>query len=506
MHVLGLLLLFLGTASEPARLAVHAQRVPVDLGAPSGDLRSGRVQQSDSGAIAADASDQAAATAAPVLDSPCVDCPSRRLSRAFLQTVGINVAYGLGNLVRGQSSARVTPVSWWKNVERGWEWDLDDFMVNQMGHPYQGSNYFNAGRSNGLGFWASAGVAAVGSATWEYFGETNRPSVNDFINTALGGVALGEMFHRTAWLIRDPGADGRRRAWSEIAAAAIDPISAANRLGDGGGSRSARPEGMLPSSYSANASAGLLWRGSNTGEVAAKGQPFLETDLVYGDATRGRSRTPYDAYSMRFAFGGGGMFSEARVRGRLLGQPMGNRFVLNIVQDFDFNQNDAYEFGAQAVAVKIGFVGASRATTDLWLDAWGGATLLGTVDSRARTQIGSAGDTATARRYDYGPGSNFGASAGLRRDNRLAVTATYDVHHLYVLNGAQANHVLQRVRADVLLPVHGRLGLGLSGEFFDRRTLYRHEGGDAARYHYPQFRAYLSWHASSGPAPATAFD
>jgi hypothetical protein len=396
----------------------------------------------------------------------------------------------------------VTPVSWWRNLEQGWEWDLDDFMVNQLGHPYQGSNYFNAGRANGLGFWTSAAVAAVGSGTWEYFGETNRPSLNDLINTTLGGVALGEMFHRTAWLIRDPRASGRRRVWNEIAAAAIDPISGVHRLRDGG---LERPEGMSPSSYSANVSAGLLWRGSNTGDVAAKGQPFLEFDLFYGDSTSGRSRTPYDAYTLRAAFGGGGMFSEARVRGRLLGQPLRNRLVLDIVQDFDFNQNDAYEFGAQAVAVKMAFVGTTRRATSLWVDAWGGATLLGTVDSRARTQVGRPRAEAV-RRYDYGPGLNFGASAGLRGDSRLAVTATYDVHHLYVLNGVQANHVLQRVRADLLVPVRGRLGLGVSGEFFDRRTFYQHDGGAQARFHYPQFRAYLTWHASSGPAPATGFD
>jgi hypothetical protein len=476
----------------------------VVLGAtpPFADAGRGRNRQSETAGVSAGATDSSAATAARPETAPqCGDCQPR-LSRALLETVAINVAYGLGNLARGQSSARITPVSWWRNLERGWEWDLDDFMVNQLGHPYQGSNYFNAGRSNGLGFWTSAAVAAVGSGTWEYFGETNRPSLNDFINTTLGGVALGEMFHRTAWLIRDPRADGRRRVWNEIAAAAIDPISGVHRLREGD---VGRPEGLSPSTYSASASGGVLWRGSNTGDVAAKGQPFVEFDLTYGDSTRGISRTPYDAYTVRFAFGGGGVFSEARVRGRLLGQPLrGGRVVLNVVQDFDFSQNDAYEFGAQAVAVKAALVGTNRKATALWADAWGGATLLGTVDSRARTQPATAGNGV--RKYDYGPGSNFGASAGIRRDSRLAVTATYDVHHLYVLNGARANHVLQRVRADLLLPVRGRLGLGVSGEFFDRRTFYQHEGGSRARFHYPQFRAYFTWHASSGPASATAFD
>ena len=46
----------------------------------------------------------------------------------------------------------------------GLVWDLDDFLVNQIGHPYQGNNYFNAGRANGLSFWESAGLTAFGSA------------------------------------------------------------------------------------------------------------------------------------------------------------------------------------------------------------------------------------------------------------------------------------------------------------------------------------------------------
>ena len=41
--------------------------------------------------------------------------------------------------------------------------------------------------------------------------------------------------------------------------------------------------------------------------------------LLYGDPTTGRSRTPYDAFGVRLRFGGGGTFSEAKVRGRLLG-------------------------------------------------------------------------------------------------------------------------------------------------------------------------------------------
>ena len=127
----------------------------------------------------------------------CEGCPPRSVGRALFQTTVVNVMYGVANLVRGQVTARITPKTWWENMQQGWVWNLDDFTVNQVGHPYQGNNYFKTGRANGLSFYESAAVTAFGSATWEFFGETNDASLNDFINTTLGGIALGEMFRRS---------------------------------------------------------------------------------------------------------------------------------------------------------------------------------------------------------------------------------------------------------------------------------------------------------------------
>ena len=154
---------------------------------------------------------------APLVDGrACPGCPKRRLGHAFIQATIINAFYEMANLIRGQDTAKITPSTWWLNMRRGWEWDLDDFVVNQIGHPYQGNNYFTAGRANGLDFWESSALTAFGSGTWEFFGETNQASLNDLINTTLGGIALGEMFHRTAWLMRNtrrperPAVEGNR--------------------------------------------------------------------------------------------------------------------------------------------------------------------------------------------------------------------------------------------------------------------------------------------------------
>jgi hypothetical protein len=80
-------------------------------------------------------------------------------------------------------------------------------------------------------FWDSAAVTAFGRATWEYFGETNHPSLNDLINITLGGAALGEMFHRAGVVGAKSQSDrSQPDVWSEIGAIALDPITGANRF------------------------------------------------------------------------------------------------------------------------------------------------------------------------------------------------------------------------------------------------------------------------------------
>jgi hypothetical protein len=65
--------------------------------------------------------------------------PRRSVGRALRQTTFENVVYELGNLVGGQVTARLTPETWWMNMQQGWVCDLDDFTVNQIGHSVERS-------------------------------------------------------------------------------------------------------------------------------------------------------------------------------------------------------------------------------------------------------------------------------------------------------------------------------------------------------------------------------
>lgn len=83
------------------------------------------------------------------------------------------------------------------NLHSNWVWDQDEFNINHIGHPYQGSAYFTTARSAGLDFWESAVYTTVfGNIPWEIFCEPETPAINDIIITTVGGATLGEMLHR----------------------------------------------------------------------------------------------------------------------------------------------------------------------------------------------------------------------------------------------------------------------------------------------------------------------
>jgi len=50
----------------------------------------------------------------------CEGCPKRSVGKAFLWATLVNVVYGSANLARGQVTGRITPKSWWANMQQGW--------------------------------------------------------------------------------------------------------------------------------------------------------------------------------------------------------------------------------------------------------------------------------------------------------------------------------------------------------------------------------------------------
>lgn len=116
------------------------------------------------------------------------------------------------------------------NFKKGPVWDTDQFTTNLFSHPYHGSLYFNAARSNGMNFWQSAPFAAGGSLMWEFFMENEPPSINDMLATTFGGIELGEITYRLSDLFIDNRSSGAERVGREVLAGILSPVRAFNRI------------------------------------------------------------------------------------------------------------------------------------------------------------------------------------------------------------------------------------------------------------------------------------
>ena len=124
--------------------------------------------------------------------------------RAAAEVVGINaLVHSFDRFVLREDFAQTTLNSIRNNFKRGFVWDNDNFNTNMFAHPYHGSLYFNAARSNGMNFWQSYPYALGGSLMWEFFGENTPPSINDLLATSIGGAAIGETTYRISSIVLD---------------------------------------------------------------------------------------------------------------------------------------------------------------------------------------------------------------------------------------------------------------------------------------------------------------
>ncbi len=420
----------------------------------------------------------------------CDGCPIRRLLRPFMEALAINVLYNGINHARGHDTSDVGPETWWANMKYGFEWDFNLWVTNQFGHPYQGSNYFTAGRANGLSYWEASSVAAFGSATWEFYCESNRASLNDFINTTLGGIALGEVMYRSAWLVRDPARGSGRR---ELIAAAIDPMSGLERWLSGDMKRvSDKPQSVIPSSVGWQIDAGVVVQGTVSPQMHSTARPFVEAQMFYGDLRNGRSRIPFEAFRLEVA--GGDSLAHAQMHGRLFSSPFGTHgsYQFTILQTYDFIRNPAYQFGGQGFEAEVSTTRTMPAQWAVWLSASGGATVLAAANSVLQPNDGSVLPRRSVdRTYDYGPGARFGGDIELRYRNQPAVVIGYQAFQVNVVDGSRADHILQRAQAEFRIPVARNLTLGAMGEYFYREAYFWRNGTRTDES--AQVRVFLTW-------------
>ena len=270
--------------------------------------------------------------------------------RASAEVVGLNM--GVWAFDRYVQKGEFAYISWntvKENFKHGFEWDNDHLSTNIFAHPYNGSMYYNAGRSNGFNFWQSSLFAIGGSAMWEMFMEKEYPSTNDIIATPIGGTAIGEVFYRTSDLVLDDRSWGGERLGREVAAFVISPMRGFTRIVTGrawerrptSGRRFGTPPVRL--SFSLGSRMLLFHDGRNYSKAGLTGRVNIE----YGNKFSGHTRYPYDYFTLLVdldVMKTQPVLSRLEIKGRLLSKEIfdskSGHVSVGLYQHFDFMDSD----------------------------------------------------------------------------------------------------------------------------------------------------------------------
>ena len=246
--------------------------------------------------------------------------------RATGEVIGSNIITNLfSRFILREPFANTSLKTIRNNIKAGFAWDDDYFYVNNVGHPYQGSAYFNAARDNGYNFWQSLPFTTFGSLTWEFFCEKEHPSINDLITTTLSGTLFGEVSHRMSLQFIDESDTGLKRFFREFATTLVNPVGEFNRLISG---RAWKVRRKVSDEHDAVYSLTLGDRCLIASDDMSyrRHQVFVTLTMECGDVADGENHfNPYDFFSFdgSFAFGKKQhLLSHLHLTGRICSMPI----------------------------------------------------------------------------------------------------------------------------------------------------------------------------------------
>jgi len=249
-----------------------------------------------------------------------------------------------------------------RNLRSSWVVDRDPFLVNQLGHPYQGSMYHGFARASGLNYWEGLAYTFLGSAFWEIAGETTPPSRNDQINTGIGGSFLGEALFRIANLaLEHDNWPGWRR---EVVAALVSPPVGFNRAAFG--DRFDRPFPSRSPAYFSRLQLGFSGSSKDESGVSStrlrRNEALADFSIDYG--MPGKSdyeyTRPFDYFSFQATASSANGFENAMTRGLLIGRPYGEgaekyRGVFGLYGHYDYIQPQLFRVSSTAISLGTTF-------------------------------------------------------------------------------------------------------------------------------------------------------
>ena len=354
-----------------------------------------------------------------------------------------------------------------RNLRSSWVVDSDPFVVNQLGHPYQGSMYMGFARASGLNFWEGLGYTFLGSAFWEIAGEATPPSRNDQINTGIGGAFLGEALFRMSNLVLEH--DGLSPFWREVAAGVLSPPVAFNRMAFGERYRlvfpSRGPVYFTRLQLGASASPKGDVGGSNTNVRRNEGLAdfFLEYGLP-GKKDYEYTR-PFDYFTFQATASTANGFENMMTRGLLVGRDYqagdSYRGVWGIYGHYDYIAPQTF---------RVSTTGVSLGTTGQWAITEA-IQLIGSANAGLGYTASSTVRSSNPEEFHYGASPLALASLRLVFGDRAAIDVTGREWYVSRVAAAQrgGHENIARLDAALTIRVYKRHALSIKylGNFRD---------------------------------------
>jgi len=374
-----------------------------------------------------------------------------------------------------------------------WTWDDDGFQTNQIGHPFHGSLFFNAFRSNGYSFWQSVPAAFAGSYIWETFSENQPPAPNDFINTGFGGVVLGEMTHRLTDRLLNNHSRGLNRQVNEILAMLINPSNGFTRLTSGQWGKppiTLTAEDSIPMGIELQT--GLRKYNVNNTNPFRDGKFGLygRIHLLYGDPYKYLSQ-PFSNLHITAEFGqdDSSKVNIVSVYGSLTGWIIHSakfRHVAVLSANYEYINNAAFFYSGQSIRMNLFSEFPIRRNLVIHTAIAAGPVILAAVPDHYLYKT---------RDYDYGPGIAFSLSGGFTLAGRLSYNVTYRGGWMHTTDGIATNYYLQAFTNEISIRTIGNAFLVMESGYFNLHGNYSHY--ETIDKTYPYLRLSARWRLGS---------
>jgi hypothetical protein len=395
------------------------------------------------------------------------------------QVLATNSVMALSNRYIGNAGfARISFKSIENNICNPWVWDDDGFVVNQIGHPLQGSLYYSLARNKDHSYFGSFPFVAFGSMQWEYFMEIERPAINDLITTTLGGAMLGEIIFRISDEILDDKSSGIERFTREISVFTINPMRGLNRLISG--KTFASTNNLIKTNVnhlkmSFSTSKNLLnYIISENIELddtdSLKSVPFATyfLKLTYGDPFSAKKTFDYFLLYIGLGFEND-IIGNVSARGLLwknnvkLTDKAHN--AIGIFQNFDYITSSDYKVAASSFGFELMARTKFKQNLQLSSEYQIGLIILGAASTEYFIDV--------LRDYNLGPGGFVKIIMSLTKPDFGNISINLNRFWIRTISGAEGVESIGVGRVNLQKQIFRKFGLGVEYILYDREGYYR---------------------------------